>query len=152
MKINFDNYEYDGAWFGNETVTFNGQQFYVDVQIDGYDEIVIPESSKNALLNFLDKLNSYIPKIQEAVFEYYCELRDRLGYDVEVNDDYPDLSNSEEILNMITLIGITVPDQDDYDEDAISLVFDCTWEVEHGLGICFIGDDINEVGFQDVAL
>ena len=152
MNINFNNYEYDGAWFGNEIVDFNGDLVDVEVQINAYDEIIIPESSKNTLLGFLNMLNNYIPKIEKAVFEYYCTLRAELGYDVEANDDYPELSNSKEILNMITLIGITVPDQDHHNEAAISLVFDCTWEEEHGLGIRFIGEDIVEVGFQDVAL
>ena len=152
MNINFDNYEYDGAWFGNEKVVFNGQPFDVEIQIDGYDDIVIPESSKIALSDFLDKLNDYTAKIEKAVFEYYCTLRIELGYDREFNDDFPALSQSEEVLEMITLIGITVPDQDDYDEAAVSLVFDCTWEEEHGLGICFIGEEIDEVGFQDIAL
>ena len=152
MNIDFNNYEYDGAWFGNETVNFNGKDFYVDVQIDDYDDVMVPECSQKALLNFLDNLNGYLPKIKEAVFEYYCELRAELGYDVEVDDDYPEVSSSDEILNMITLVGITVPDQDDYDDEAVSLVFDCTWDAENGLGICFIGDDIDEIGFQDVAL
>ncbi len=152
MNINFENYKYNGAWYGTEKVDFNGQSFDVDVQIDGYDESMIPESGKNAFLDFLNKLNNYTVKIAEAVFQYYCEMRDELGYSDEVNVDYPSLSKPKEILNMITLIGITVPDQDDYDEEAVSLVFNCTWDKENGVGICFIGEDIDDVGFQDIAL
>ena len=152
MNINFENYEYDGAWYGNETINFNGKEFNVNIQIDDYDGIMVPESSQKALLSFLGNSNDYLSKIKETVFEYYCELRADLGYDTEENVDYPEVSSSEEILNMITLIGITIPDQDDYDEDAVSLIFDCTWEEEHGLGIRFIGEDIVEVGFQDIAL
>lgn len=152
MNINFENYEYNGAWYGMEKVDFNGQRFDVDVQIDGYDESIIPESGKNALLDFLNNLNNYTAKIAEAVFKYYCARRDELGYSDEVNADYPALSKPKEILKRITLIGITVPDQEDYDEAAVSLVFNCTWDQENGVGICFIGEDIDDIGFQDIAL
>lgn len=152
MNVNFENYEYNGAWYGTEKVDFNGQSFDVDVQINGYDESMIPESGKNAFLDFLNKLNNYTVKIAEAVFQYYCEMRDELGYSDEVNADYPALSKPKEILKGITLIGITVPDQEDYDEEAVSLVFNCTWDKENDVGICFIGEDIDDVGFQDIAL
>lgn len=152
MNINFENYIYNGAWYGTEKVEFNGQSFDVDVQIDGYDESIIPESGKSVFLNFLHKLNGYTAKIAEAVFQYYCVRREELGYLDEFNADYPAISKSEEILKMITLIGITVPDQDDYDEAAISLVFNCTWDKENGVGICFIGEDIDDIGFQDIAM
>lgn len=152
MNINFENYEYKGAWYGREKAEFNGQSFDVDVQIDGYDENIIPESGKSVLTDFLNRLNGYTEKIAEAVFQYYCVRREELGYSDEFNADYPELSEPEEILNMITLIGITVPDQDDYDEAAVSLVFNCTWDTENGAGIRFIGDNIVDVGFQDTAL
>lgn len=152
MNINFENYEYNGAWYGREKLEFNGQSFDVDVQIDGYDENIIPESGKIVLMDFLNKLNGYTEKIAEAVFQYYCVRREELGYSNEFNADYPALSKSEEILKMITLIGITVPDQDDYDEAAVSLVFNCTWDKENGVGLCFIGEDIDDVGFQDIAV
>lgn len=152
MNIDFENYIYNGAWYGTEKVEFNGQSFDVDVQIDGYDESIIPESGKSVFLNFLHKLNGYTAKIAEAVFQYYCVRREELGYSDEFNADYSAISKSEEILKMITLIGITVPDQDDYDEAAVSLVFNCTWDKENGVGICFIGEDIDDVGFQDIAM
>ena len=152
MNINFENYEYNGAWYGTEKVDFNGQSIEVDVQIDGYDDSMIPESGKNAFLDFLNILNHNTAKISEAVFQYYCERREELGFADEVNADYPAVSKPEEILKMITLIGITVPDQEAYDEVAVSLVFNCTWDKENGLGICFIGEDIEDIGFQDIAL
>ena len=38
MNIDFENYEYDDAWFGKEEVSFNGHTYEVDVQIDSDDE------------------------------------------------------------------------------------------------------------------
>ena len=86
------------------------------------------------------------------MFEYYCARREELGYADEANADYPALGEANELWKMITLIGINVPDQDDYDEAAISLVFDCTWDQENGVGVCFIEENIDDIGFQDIAM
>ena len=75
MNIKFDNYKYNGAWYGKEEVEFNGQQAVIDIQIDGYDDVVIPRKSQNALLNFLDTLNDKTYIIAEAVVKYYQERR-----------------------------------------------------------------------------
>ena len=152
MNIKFDNYKYNGAWYGKEEVEFNGQQAVIDIQIDGYDDVVIPRKSQNALLNFLDTLNDKTYIIAEAVFKYYQERREELGYSDEMNIDYPEIREATSILDMLTLIGITIPDQDGYTEEAVSLVFNCTWDKENGVGICFVGQNIVEVGFQDIAL
>ena len=90
--------------------------------------------------------------IAEAVFKYYQERREELGYSDEMNIDYPEIREATSILDMLTLIGITIPDQDGYTEEAVSLVFNCTWDKENGVGICFVGQNIEEVGFQDIAL
>ena len=62
MNIQFEDYQYNGAWFGRETAAFNGQCYDVDVQIDGYDETIIPESGKKVFLDFLNRLNQYTEK------------------------------------------------------------------------------------------
>ena len=152
MNINFNNYNYNGAWYGKEKVNFNGKNIEIDVQIDGYDEDIIPENSKIVLHCFLDNFNNKIDKIVEATFEYYCSRKDELGYSDEESIDFPTLGTPNEILEMITLIGITIPDQDYYNEAAVSLIFNCTWDKENGMGICFVGEYIDEIGFQDVAL
>lgn len=83
---------------GTEKIEFNGQSFDVYVQIDGYDENIIPESGKSVFLEFLNRLNEYTAKIAEAVFQYYCMRREELGYSDEFNADYPALNSSEEIM------------------------------------------------------
>ncbi len=152
MDINFENYEYNGAWYGRERISFNGSFFDIDVQMDSDDENLIPEASKEVLIDFINKLDDYTLRIAESILDYYANRREELGYSVEMNIDYPEVDSAEEILNMITLIGITIPDQDDYDEPAVSLVFNCTWDKENGVGVCLLGENIDDVGFQDIAL
>ena len=148
----FDGFEYYGAWFKKMSVIFSGAEVEVDIQINGYDDEEIPAEGKSALLLFLNSLDKYLPIILEGIFEYYQCKREELGYDIEKNSDYPEFNNHDQILKTIQLIGITVPDQDDYSEHAVFLVFNCNWDKENGIGMCLVGDTIEEVGNQGIAL
>ncbi|SDA26878.1 hypothetical protein SAMN02910447_02728 [Ruminococcus sp. YE71] len=152
MKTDFEEYEYDGAWYGKEEVCFNGTPYDVDVQIDSDDEDDIPETAKNLLEELTDKLDGLTEKIAESILGYYNSRREELGFSDTDSKEYPEVDHAREILKTVTLIGITIPDQDDYDDTAVSFVFDCTWDKENGVGVCLIGDEIDEVGPQDIAL
>lgn len=152
MSIVNKNYEYDGAWFGKEKVSFNGHTYEVDVQIDSDDEENIPDDAKEVLSDLLNDLENYTSKIADIILEYYNDRRDELGFSYEDNPDYPEIDSAEEILDTLTLIGITIPEQDDYDDTAFSLVFDCSWDKENGVGVCFEGGEVDDVGFQGIAL
>lgn len=152
MKHNFEKLVYNGAWFGKLEVVFNGVKCNIDLQIDGYDETCVPEDGKEALNSFLQCMQSLEFYIGDETLKYYKKLRKQLGYDVDKNEDYPFVDSAESILGMINLVGIIIPDQDDYEDRAIALAFDCSWDKENGLGICFVGNKIIDIGYQDVAL
>ena len=42
------------------------------------------------------------------------------------------LKDPEQILDTLQLIGIIVPDREEYSEPAISLVFNCNWDKGNG--------------------
>lgn len=148
----FDGFEYYGAWFKKMSITFAGICTEVDVQINGYDEDEIPENGKAALISFWDDINNFPSVVGEGVLKYYQNRRNELGYDSEGDLDYPEFNEYGEILQTLQLIGITVPDQEDYSDRAIFLVFNCSWDKENGVGVCLLGDTIEEVGFQSIAL
>lgn len=152
MSDFFDGFEYYGAWFKKMTITFAGADVEVDIQINGYDEEEIPEKGKDALVSFLENTDKSLSIILEGILGYYQCRRTELGYDIEINSEYPDYKNCDQIIKSIQLIGITVPDQDDYPESAVFFVFTCNWDKENGVGVCMVGDTVEEVGFQGIAL
>ncbi len=152
MELNYEDLEYNGAWFGKLDIVFNSIKCNIDLQIDGYDETCVPESGKEALESFLDCMHSLEPHIGDETLKYYKKLRRQLGYDVDENSDYPLVESSSSIMDMISLVGIIIPDQDDYEERTVALAFNCSWDKENGLGICFEGNKIADIGYQDVAL
>lgn len=146
----FDGFEYCGAWYKNMPINYANKTSDVDVQIYGYDEDEMPEEGKAAFLSFMENMDETVSVVLESILEYYCELREELGYDED--NEYPEYKDCDEILETLQLIGITVPDQDDYDESAICLVFNCDWDEENGVGVRLVGDVVDEVGTQDIAM
>ena len=152
METMLNGFEYYGAWFKKMNVKFNSKDYEVDIQINGYDEEELPETGEDAFVSFMNRIDTIPSIIGDAVLDYYKNKREELGYDVETNEDYPDYRDANSVLDTLKLIGITIPAQDDYDERAIFLVFDCSWDVENGVGVCIIGNSVEEVGPQGIAL
>ena len=51
-----------------------------------------------------------------------------------------------QIVDIIEIIGITVPNSDNLSERAISIVFNYTWKKEYGMGIRLLNYNVIEVG------
>lgn len=49
-------------------------------------------------------------------------------------------------------MGIIVSYKDIYDERDIGLTFDCTWDIENGLGLRLLDEQVNDVGWHDVTI
>lgn len=88
----------------------------------------------------------------DAILKYYIQKRHELGYDVEVNESYPLITSTDQLLNYISLSGITIPFPDINEGRDIGITFDCTWDNENGLGLRVVNEQVLKVGYQDVAI
>ncbi len=88
----------------------------------------------------------------QPILEYYKQKRHGLGYDIELNENYPLIETTDQILEMITLDGIVVPYADIFEARDIGITFNCTWDMENGLGLRLLNEKVIEVGYQDVAI
>lgn len=86
------------------------------------------------------------------MLKYYQNKKKELGYECSENPSFPNYENASDILGALHLTGITIPDQEDYTNKAVFLVFDCAWDKENGIEIRIMGDKIEEIGGQDIAL
>lgn len=102
-----------------------------------------------ALMNQWDSL----PKtLLNPILDYYNEKREELGFHIESNENYPAIESVEELLTHITLTGIKVPYANIYGERSIGISFDCSWDLENGLGLRLNNEQVIEVGYQDIAV
>lgn len=78
-------------------------------------------------------------------------MRNKLGYDDNNDENYPAISNIEDIKNRITLDSIVVPLSGIYEGRSVALAFHCEWDTENGLGIILVDEKIYDIGYQDIA-
>ncbi len=145
----FDTLTWDEFWWtGNITLSFNGEPQDVEVMFyeNSSDEEVSP-IQKESLLTFLSKWDSLEKDIIQAVFGYYNEEREELGFDEE--DGYPEIATPEEIYDMVEIenISVTYPDtiKDYYNGSYVNIRFTCSWDEENGLGVILQNEEVTEV-------
>lgn len=149
MKIDYSRFEYKGAWYGEAADELSNNK--ITVKISSGDSKAIPDESKEALEWFTENHEAMQDELLEKILEYYCDERINLGYDTEENEDFPSVSSTDEIADMIAFRAITIPDQKRF-KRGVFLVYDCSWDAEEGLGIRIVDGQITAIGDQGIAL
>lgn len=100
-------------------------------------------------------MENMITKIEDAIFDYYQEVymeyRDMVGED-EADKIAPIIENKEEMGKLVEPTQLTIRRVRKNGIRRIGLLFNCTWEIEHGLAVKIEDEEIVEVGFQDIVL
>lgn len=151
MKIDYSKFEYNGAWYGDNTLTIGNKPINVSIMIFGRDQEKIPEESKEILEWYLDNCESLQDEVLNKIMDYYCDYRRQIGYDIEENEDYPLVSDISQISKMISFTSITIPNQKKFNK-GVFLTFDCSWDEENGVGVRIVEGHVVEVGYEDIAL
>lgn len=149
MRTDYSMFEYKNGWYGNILDPVSNKN--IIVHISSSDSKQIPDECKEALDWFVENYEAMHDELLYKILEYYCDERENLGYDVEENEDYPFVSSIDEISNMITFRAITIPNQQRFIK-GVFLVYDCSWDIEEGLGIRIVDGQITRVGNQGIAL
>ena len=155
MKINdavFGELEYDFVWSKDTSINFLGNEVEIALIVKGDEDGKFDEEQYVAYTSLMQNWE----QLQQSFFffflDYYKQERQELGYDIEVNEKYPLVETTNEILEMISLDGIVVPYAGIFDGRDIGITFNCTWDTENGLGIRLLNEKVTEVGYQDVAI
>ncbi|MGY2614157.1 DUF6985 domain-containing protein [Bacillus wiedmannii] len=147
-ELEFNNYD----WIGYKNIDFFGNEVKVTLIVRGEDDGHFEKEQYTAYNFLIDRWLQLQQSILESILDYYKQKRYELGYDVEPNESYPLIETATQVLEKITLVGIFIPDNDLIDFLDIGLTFDCTWDMENGLGLCLMKGEVIEVGYQDVVL
>ena len=155
MTINdaiFGELEYEYGWSRVITLDFFGYTTELDLIIDGEEDEQFDEGQYNAYQSFMGNWNDLQINLLDSILTYYNQKRQELGYDVELNENYPIVETTDQILGMISLDGIIIPYADIFEARHVGITFNCTWDTENGLGLRLLNEKVTEVGYQDVAI
>ncbi|WP_259392278.1 DUF6985 domain-containing protein [Paenibacillus thiaminolyticus] len=83
--------------------------------------------------------------------EVYMEYRDMVGAD-KANKIASIIENKEELGNLVEPTQLIVRRVRNNGIRRLGLLFDCTWDIEHGLAVKIEDEEVVEVGFQDIVL
>lgn len=148
----FGELEYNYGWVRYTTIEFCGKEAEIALMVKGEEDGKFDEEQYIAYKSLMQNWEQLQQGFLQAILDYYKQERQELGYDIEVNENYPQIESINQLLEMINLVGIVVPYGDIYEERDIGITFDCTWDIENGLGIRLLNERVAEVGYQDVAI
>ncbi|MGP0576986.1 DUF6985 domain-containing protein [Paenibacillus peoriae] len=155
MTVNdpiFGELEYNYSWAKDTTIHFFGKETEIALMIDGEEDGEFDEAQYTAYQSLMQNWEQLQQSFLQPILDYYQQKRHELGYDTELNENYPLVETTDQLLEMITLDGIIVPYAGIYEGRDIGILFDCTWDIENGLGIRLLNEKVTEVGYQDVAI
>ena len=155
MKINdaiFGELEYDFVWSKNTSINFFGHKVEIALIVKGDEDGKFDEEQYVAYTSLMQNWKQLQQSFLQSILDYYKHERQELGYDIEVNENYPLVETTNEIFEMISLDGIVVPYAGIFDGRDIGITFNCIWDTENGLGIRLLNEKVTEVGYQDVAI
>lgn len=142
---------YEYGWNGETTIYWFGKSINVDLVVSGEEDGEIDFLQCESYEKFRLAWNDIKDVILERVLSYYIRLRNELGYDDNNDENYPAISNIDDIKNRITLDSIVVPLSGIYEGRSVALAFHCEWDTENGLGIILVNEKIYDIGYQDIA-
>lgn len=155
MTINdpiFGELVYEYGWAKDTIIRFFGKETEISLMIDGEEDGEFDEEQYMAYQALMQNWEDLQPSLLQKILDYYKQNRHELGYDIRLNENYPLIETSDQILEMISLDGIVVPYADIFEGRDIGITFNCTWDIENGLGLRLLNEKIIEVGYQDVAI
>ena len=111
------------------------------------------EAWQLALANqFEEREEELKDSVYKAILEHYQEESEelRLQFGEEYQHLAPPVENIEELKELVTPIGVYIGELEPT-EEAVGLLFECTWEEEHGLGVLINNWKVEQISHQDVA-
>ncbi|MGG2016513.1 DUF2004 domain-containing protein [Bacillus sp. S10(2024)] len=148
----FGELKYDYVWVKYTTIEFYGKEAEIALMVKGEEDGKFDEEQYVAYNSLVRNWEQLQQGFLQAILDYYKQERQELGYDIEVNENYPQIETTNQLLEKITLVGIVVPYGDIHQDRDIGITFDCTWDTENGLGLRLLNEKVTEVGYQDVAI
>jgi Domain of unknown function (DUF6985)/Leucine Rich repeat len=113
---------------------------------------------EEVFLSFLDNRDEICGRVADAIYDFYRaswgSMRgvakpgaEKVYYDEVL---IPELSDRDGLKNVIMLNGVTVIDFPEDDVAVVGFRFECTWDIEHGLGVLVRGGKVVKIADSEI--
>jgi len=145
------------------------QEYKLSAKLNSFDTTVevlftdtkdsISETQRKNYEGFIDKQDFLLPEILKRIFEFYkSSYADyKEGWtmagdisDKELEKHLPTPTTPENLKPFITPVIVHIQNRHDCEEGTISIEFDCTWDIEHGLGVLIKNWKVVEASVADI--
>ncbi|MEK3951074.1 MULTISPECIES: DUF6985 domain-containing protein [Paenibacillus] len=151
----FGEISYDLYWSGQQEIKIFGEKRMVILSIDGNEDGEFQDAQKEAYINFLNDMDNIMTEAEKSIFDHYQEVymdyRDMVGEE-EADKIAPVIKDIEDLGKLVEPTQLIIRRVRKNGIRRIGLLFNCTWEIEHGLAVKIEDEEITEVGFQDIVL
>lgn len=149
IQLDWDDFYWCGEYTGPLFDEFPSRDIQLHVGAKDEEQVPPHESQVEAWKNLLERPKEYAERIMHGLFEYYVEMRpEYLQAGGEWAKNMPELSAPSQIADLLHLNVVEI--EWPYDGVvALGFSFRCRWDIEHGAGIVFKGDEIEDVGGAD---
>ncbi|MBC6310358.1 hypothetical protein HCJ66_12485 [Listeria sp. FSL L7-1582] len=152
----FGNLEFDYGWVKKIELELFGEKRVLEVVIDADDDADFESAQVESYKEFFKEIDMRVKQAEWAAFDFYQkespDIRAQYDNDADINRYVPEVTKKEELYKLVTPKQIMFPMVFDDDAREAGFLCDCSWEIEHGLGIKFENEIVTEVGFQDILL
>ena len=143
--------KYDGRnKFIDIEITLFGKEYTVSLNIRGNKNTSIHPYQYMAYKELFRR--SLLSDIEEKIFSYYLsEVEEfRNIYEEQADQVAPLIDDKNELGALVSLFAIIIPENNKSSE--IDMLFECTWDIDGGIGVRIINGVVQEVGTQHVAI
>lgn len=148
----FGEIQFETMWQKKDSYVLYGKEFEIILFVQG-DESEIPTSiQKEAYIEFNNKKTVLLNEIEEKIFDYYhsvCEeYREMYGEEADLYA--PIVDEPSQLKGFVKPQSIMIPKQKD--KRIVNILFKTKWDLEMGIGIQLVDEQIEIIGVQSDVL
>nr|WP_246438622.1 hypothetical protein [Listeria portnoyi] len=132
-----------------------GKKHEIILSIDGEEDANFSPIQREAYTNFMTNMGEIMNAVELDILEYYEEnfeeYRD-MADEAEADRIAPVINTVEELGNLVIPTQLIVRRVRKNGVRRIGLVFDCTWDIDNGVGVRIEDEKVEEVDYQDIVL
>jgi hypothetical protein len=145
---------WDLAWVRPLQCELFGARHTLQLVIVAYDESPPLDIQRQAFAHFLQRAPSIVSEVETELLHYYLnnleEWREQFGDTADQLAPYA--SSAADLSRLLRPTHLLVCDPFDSSDRIVGFLFDCSWDIEHGVGVKIVNEQVVEVGPQDILL